>query len=116
MDVGFDLRSGFDFDAVAAGDYRSACPKLKQLWAKWREVLPRYGFGRFQVVPVMGGAGGIAKYLGKSLEARKPEHEGFRLVRSSKGALWKRCSATFSWISAGSHRWRACLKAWFLAK
>lgn len=120
VNLGFDCRTGFDFEAVANGNYSSACPRLRSLWKLWRERLPDYGFGRFQVVPIKGGAAGIAnyvaKYVGKSLTARKPEHKGFRLVRCSmdKKQEWKRANSCFSFISAGSRHWRECLKRWFL--
>lgn len=120
VNLGFDCRTGFDFQAVANGDYSSASPRLRALWKLWRERLPAYGFGRFQVVPIKGGAKGIAayvaKYVGKSLAARKPEHKGFRLVRCSmdKAQKWKRANSCFSFVSAGSRHWRECLKQWFL--
>lgn len=119
VNLGFDCRSGFDFQAVAGGKYFSVQPRLRALWKLWRERLPAYGFGRFQVVPIKGGVKGIsayvAKYVGKSLSEKKPEHKGFRLIRASleKGRLWKVCRGGFSFISSGSSRWRECLKRWF---
>lgn len=120
VNLGFDCRTGFDFDAVANRDYRSVCRSLRTLWAQWRERLPKYGFGRFQVVPIKGGSRGIAryvsKYLGKSVSTRKPEHKGFRLIRSSRSNAheWKRANSNFSFVSKGSRQWRECLKQWFL--
>lgn len=78
-----DIRTGFDFAAVAKGDYRSASPLLRGIWTGLRKVLPKYKFGRHELKPIMGpypnkplipgtpeakqAARGMAKYLGKYL-------------------------------------------------
>lgn len=78
-----DIRTGFDFFAVAKGDYRSASPFLRNVWAGFRKVLPKYGFGRHELLPIKGpcpekplipgtdeavrATKGIASYLGKYL-------------------------------------------------
>ncbi len=41
-----DIRSGFDFAAIAERDYRSANRSLRAEWAFWRVTAPKYGFGR----------------------------------------------------------------------
>ena len=46
VDCGGDVRRGIDFQALMRGDYRSACPFLRDLWATLRSELPKYGFGR----------------------------------------------------------------------
>lgn len=42
----------FDHDQVRKGNYSSAAKELRRIWKQFREVLPRYGFGRHQLLPV----------------------------------------------------------------
>jgi hypothetical protein len=106
-----DVRTGFDFDAVERGDYRSANSYLRSEWQFWRETAPKYGFGRTELLPIKKTAEGIAKYVGKyiskHISQRLPEDKGARLVRYSKGT--NRVGTRFAWASPGAGMWRAKL-------
>ena len=108
-----DIRTGFDFDAVKRGDYRSASPYLRAEWSFWRKIAPKYGFGRTELLPIRKTAEGVAKYVGKyvakHIGQRLPEDKGARLVRYSKGA--NRANNHFGWASSGSFMWRMKLAA-----
>ena len=90
----------------------SAAPELVALWAQLRKVLPRYGLGRAEVLPLRKSQEAIAEYVGKYLEAglvlRKHAWKGCRRVefdRRAKGA-WLACSRVFAWRSPGAALWR----------
>ena len=108
--VGFDMRTGFDFEAAAAGDYRSASPDLRKLWAELRDQVPRYGFGRHELMPIrttsdaMGSY--VGKYIGKHLEARPESDKGWRLVAYGSPARVAR--TRFSWAAQGASWRRGC--------
>lgn len=107
-----DIRTGFDFKAVAQQDYRSASAALRAEWAFWRKVAPDYGFGRTELLPIRSTVEGIAryvgKYIGKHLEARQERDKGLRLVEYSQGA--RMATTRFSWASPGAAAWRRRLK------
>lgn len=108
-----DIRTGVDFEALAAGDYRSAGPELRQLWRDLRDACERYGFGRSELLPVRSNAQAMAYYLGKYISKgigqRSPEQKGVRLVNYSRG--WLRSSPKFAWNTANSALWRKKLQA-----
>lgn len=103
-----DIRTGFDFAAVAAGDYSSANEWLRKEWAFWRRTAPSFGFGRTELLPIKSTAEGIAKYVGKyiakHLDARIPEDKGARLVRYTLSA--RQVTANFAWVSPLAKEWR----------
>lgn len=119
VDLGFDIKTGFNFQQVKKRNYSSAHPKLRQLWREWRAFLPNYGFGRFEVVPIKGNAEAAAFYLAgyitKSLKNRRLEDKGFRIVRSSRkgSGSWKVCSSRFVFNTVKSRLWRIGLSNWF---
>lgn len=104
----FDVRTGFDFEAAARGDYRSACSQLRAEWAFWRKTAPLYGFGRTEQMPVKSSSDGIAKYVGKyiakHLDQRRQDDKGARLVRYSAAA--RRCGTRFAWVGEKPKLWR----------
>ena len=106
-----DIRSGVDFDAIEKGDYSSASPLLRGLWAQLRSALPLYGFGRSELLPVRSTGDGIARYVGKYLEKgasyRGDQFKGARMVRYSRG--WRCATPRFSWTSPAAMRWRALI-------
>jgi hypothetical protein len=108
-----DIRTGFDWEAVKRGDYRSANDYLRAEWKHWRATAPKYGFGRTELLPIRSTAEGVAKYVGKyvakHIGQRLPEDKGARLVRYSKGA--NRVGTRFSWATNGAAMWRAKLGA-----
>ena len=107
-----DIRTGFDFDAVANNDYRSACQALRDEWSYWRKTAKAYGFGRTELLPVKSTAEGIARYVGKYISKhvsqRLPGDKGFRLVEYSRGA--RSVSTRFAFNTTGSVAWRRKLE------
>ena len=103
-----DIRTGFDFFAVKDNDYSSANHDIRAEWAFWRRTAPKYRFGRTELMPVRSTSEGIGKYvgkyIGKTLEMRKPEDKGCRLVEYSRGA--RMASTRFQFVSDGSAEWR----------
>lgn len=109
-----DVKTGFDFEAIARGDYRSAPKALRDLWAIFRDTkggqgkAKSYGFGRTEWLPVKSTAEGISKYvgkyIGKQFEGRREEDKGMRLVRYTQGTNNVRCS--FAWNSPRARLWR----------
>jgi len=116
-EIGFDLRTGFDFEAVGRGDYRSACPELLSLWREMREVLPRYKFGRSELMPIKSTLEAAARYVGKYLSKgdRNAAVGGVqwpkgarRLAYSHRGGwrVWK-SPHCFAWREHGGEVWRS---------
>lgn len=124
-----DIRTGFDFVAFNAcqREYRenkrsqrfhelkaayagSASPCLKGLWRELRPLMKRYGFGRFELLPIRSNAEGIAQYVGKYLEKgsmyRGEQFKGARMVRYSRG--WRAVNQNFAWYESGL-KWRKML-------
>lgn len=103
-----DIRSGVDFGEFANGIYRSANPALRAEWAFLRNALPKYGFGRHELLPVKSSDEAIASYVGKyiakHIEQREERDKGVRLVAYFKGAA--RSVARFSWASPGAKNFR----------
>jgi hypothetical protein len=106
--VGFDIRSGFDFEKTKRGNYRSASAALRREWSFWRRKAPAHGFGRVELLPIRSTVEGIARYVGKYIAKhigeRIEEDKGARLVRYSKGT--SRCSTRFAWNSVRGWLWR----------
>jgi hypothetical protein len=106
-----DIRTGFDFAAIAKGDYRSANPALRSEWAFWRKTAPAYGFGRTELLPVKSTAEGVSKYVGKYLAKhhfqREEADKGARLVSYSSSA--RAGSTRFSFLSPKATLWRTKL-------
>jgi len=90
----------------------SAAPELVTLWALLRKVLPRYGLGRSELLPVRKGQQAIAAYVGKYLEGglviKKHSWKGCRRVECDRRAKhdWIACSRGFAWHSEGASAWR----------
>jgi hypothetical protein len=112
----FDILTGFDFEAVKRKDYRSASPYLRRLWSDLRMNLPKYGFGRSELLPIKSNGEGIGRYIGKyiskGIRGRSDDQKGVRLVTYSKG--WSRNAVKFQWNTKGSAEWRRKLRlfAW----
>lgn len=110
--TGADIRTGFNFEAVASHDYRSASPKLREEWAYWRRTAKFYGFGRTELLPVKSTSEGIARYVGKyiskHLRARREADKGLRLVEYSQGA--RMASTRFQFATPGAAAWRRKLR------
>ena len=113
-----DIRRGLNFAAIAARNYTSANPALRQLWKILRENMEKYGFGRSELMPVKTNSKGlaryVAKYIAKHIDSRIPEDKGYRLIRTTidKKALWKIATSNFAFVSKGSAEWRKKLRNW----
>lgn len=106
-----DIRTGFDFLAIANQDYRSANAALREEWSFWRRTAHKYGFGRTELLPIKSTAEGIAKYAGKyiakHMEARDPRDKGARLVRYTADA--RQVGTRFAWVGIKPWLFRAKL-------
>ena len=90
----------------------SAAPELVALWSLLRKVLPRYGLGRAELLPLRKGKEAISEYVGKYLEAglvlRRHSWIGCRRVEFDRRAkdAWLTCTRVFAWHSLGAKAWR----------
>lgn len=91
---------------------KSAAPQLVALWSALRKVLPRYGLGRAELLPLRKGKEAVAEYVGKYLEAgltlKKHSWKGCRRIESDRRnkASWLTCTRVFAWHSPGATMWR----------
>jgi hypothetical protein len=82
------------------------------MWSLLRKVLPRYGLGRAELLPLRKGKEAISEYVGKYLEAgltlRKHSWKGCRRVEFDRRAkdVWLCCTRLFAWHSPGAKAWR----------
>lgn len=110
VEVRVDIREGYDWDAVRGGDYSSALPALRALWAVLRSELPAFGFGRAQLEPAKGSdslARYVAKYVEKNLFNRLAEDHGKKLVRYGGWNKTHCRSNDISWATPRAAAWRA---------
>ena len=111
--VPIDIRTGFDplTDRGSGSGWVWLCRERKIL----RKLLPRYSFGRAELVPLRKGSIAasryLAKYIAKSLSVRTKQDQRVRLVTYSRGFAWLR-PEQFSWAVGGSRIWRAKLARW----
>lgn len=108
-----DIRTGFDFAAIDAQDYRSANAFLRSEWAFWRRTAHKFRFGRTELLPVKSTVEAISKYVGKyiakHLEARDPMDKGARLVRYTADA--RKVGTRFAWVGVRPTLWRTKVAA-----
>lgn len=90
----------------------SAPERLREAWAELRDLCRRHGLGRSEFLPFRKGAGQLASYVGKYLEAglayRRDEWKGARRVEYDRkqSREWKSCASSFAWASPGAKEWR----------
>lgn len=110
VNVGKDIRTGVDFQAIADQDYRTAGPALRAEWAFWRRTAKLYGFGRTELLPVLSSAQAVGKYVGKyiakHLGAREQRDVGVRLVSYVGPRV---ATVRFAWAGKRSTDWRQAL-------
>ena len=103
-----DIRTGFDFEAVAKKDYKSANKRLKKEWTILRMTVKKYGFGRTELLPIKSTAEGISRYVGKyiskNIQERPDEDKGTRLVNYSGDS--RTANTRISLVNQGSSNWR----------
>jgi hypothetical protein len=99
----WDIRTGFDFGQVKRGCYVSACPELRRVWAYLRRVLPRYGFGRHELVPVRDKSA-VGSYVGKYVtkSVRSQADKGQRLCGMTRGIGQAAPSVRIAWLRGRS--------------
>jgi hypothetical protein len=106
-----DIRTGLDFDAVKNRDYQSASPELRKLWGKLRAILPRYGFGRAELLPVRKTGEAVSSYISKYIEKnvanRLKEDAHKKLVRYMGWGKTQLKPNDFEWNGEKSIAWRA---------
>nr|CRY97848.1 hypothetical protein [uncultured prokaryote] len=87
---------------------------LRFLWSELRRELPKYGFGRHELLPIRKCAEAFALYVGgyirKSVEARPPEAKGARLISYSKGFDRIVCGHAWQWNTSRTRLWRVRLR------
>jgi hypothetical protein len=107
-----DIRTGFDFEAVKANDYRSAGKFLRDEWAFWRRTARLYRFGRTELLPVRSSSEAVARYVGKYIsknhEQRSARDANVRLVEYSRGA--RMAVTRFAWNTDNAAEWRGKLQ------
>jgi hypothetical protein len=110
VNIGLDIRTGFDFAGIARHDYRSANPAIRAEWAFWRRTAKLYGFGRTELLPVISTTEAVGRYVGKYISkhftAREERDRGVRLV-SYIGP--KVASVKFAWAGGKAKDWRSGL-------
>ena len=114
-----DVRTGVDFEALAARNYKSAGKHLKGLWAILRDKCPKYGLGRHELLPIHKTGEAMAKYVGKYINKchmyRTAEFKGMRFIAFGKG-FERSSNMKFTWsgynykegkaIPTGAKKWR----------
>jgi hypothetical protein len=110
VNVGEDIRSGFNFHAIKKHDYRSASAALRAEWAFWRRTSKEYGFGRTELLPVISTAEAVGRYVGKyiskHLAAREERDLGVRLVSYIGPRV---ATVKFAWAGGKGRDWRVGL-------
>jgi hypothetical protein len=111
--VPVDIRTGFDplTNRGSGSGWVWLCRERSEL----RKLLPRYSFGRAELLPLRKGSVPasryLAKYITKSLSVRGVQDHHVRLVTYSRGFAWLR-PEQFSWAWGGSRIWRRKLARW----
>ena len=108
----YDIRSKGRWTKKLKGghSFKTTNVNLINLWADFRLAMPRYGFGRHELLPIRKDSGSVAtylsKYLGKHFEIRhayKVENGSdrdrrIRLISYSRFFV-RAVSSRFSWVS-----------------
>lgn len=105
-----DIRTGLDFAAIKKRDYRSVPKALREIWATLRDVLPRYGFGRQELLPVRKTGEAVAAYVSKYIEKnvcnRLKEDRRKKLVRYLGWEKMQLKANEFEWDGVRARAWR----------
>jgi hypothetical protein len=93
------------YKATAAG-------QTVEQWKINRTVLPNYGLGRPELVPIRKGEAALAEYVGKYLDKgfviKRHSWKGVRRVELGRSSrTWSRCTRVFNWNSSGARVWRS---------
>jgi hypothetical protein len=105
-----DIRTGVNFEAIKRRDYRTAPAALRKLWEKLRDVLPGYGFGRHELMPVYKNGQAVASYVAKYIEKnvcnRLKEDAHKKLVRYIGWEKRQLKPNEFGWATPRAVAWR----------
>lgn len=109
-----DIRDGINFNGLHVRDYSSANGHLRSLWGSLRVAMPKYGFGRSELLPLRSNSEAIGRYVGKYISkhvgVREEQDKGVRLFSTSGG--FKAANTRFAWNTPGNWIWRMKLKAY----
>lgn len=107
---GADIRTDLNFEEIRRRNYRSASPALRAVWRELRAVLPRYGFGRHELLPIRKTGEAVAAYISKYVEKnvcnRTAADKHKKLVRYFG---WKKQHLKpneFEWNGVRAQAWR----------
>jgi hypothetical protein len=105
-----DIRTGLNFDRVKMRDYRTVPESLREIWAYLRKILPEYGFGRAELLPVKKTGEAVAcyvsKYIEKNVTNRLPQDYRKKLVRYIGWNQKQLKPNNFSWATKRAAAWR----------
>jgi hypothetical protein len=121
-----DIRTGFDFascrqvaELKRLGDiegaqiaqrryFASANQFLRNWWTLLRNKAGDYGFGRCETLPVLSGAGAVARYVGAYVtETARNRSARDHRMRTVRYALKHRvASGQWSWVNGAAATWR----------
>lgn len=118
-----DIRTGLNWDEIRKAQemrsggrrppsflYRSASEKLRGIWAHLREVLPGYGFGQAELLPIRKTGEAVACYISKYVEKnicnRLKEDRRKKLVRYIGWHKEQLKPNEFAWGSKRAIAWR----------
>ncbi|WP_269522607.1 rolling circle replication-associated protein [Coraliomargarita parva] len=87
---------------------------LRKEFKSLKKLLPRYGIGRFDILPILTDADSVIAYLKKGIAnhllARFPEDKGARLWGCSKNV--RVCNTRITFNTEGSRRFREKIATW----
>jgi hypothetical protein len=95
----------------------STPPQTRELWSRLRGVLPKYGLGRSEFLPIRKDGVQVGEHAGKYLEAglklRVHAWKGCRRVEYSRkhAGEWKKFGRQFSWFTPHAVQWRRRVRA-----
>lgn len=115
-----DIRTGVAFDEFDRGNYQSAGKYLRSLWKDLRRILPRYGFGRHELMPIRKDKEAMAHYVAKYLnKGRVAEMSGIvdgrKMTRRRRvrygGKGWRRATQEWTFVEGPARDYRRDLKS-----
>lgn len=110
-------RKSPEWRAACQAYARSAVPELRELWRHLRKVLPRYGFGRTELLPLRdktGAAVYCGGYLRTGAQERYGAWKGARLIECDRvsSQMWRKHARGFQFNQTAERIWRFQLGKW----
>jgi len=112
VDLGRDVRTGFQFDEVRKRRYVNVDPGLRDIWKQLRQKAEVYGFGRTELLPIKRSGKGCARYLTKYLSKSFVSEKSIGEEQCRLFGVWggvRFVYSQFDWVSNRIMRKR---KAW----